>query len=216
MDNFGMDPRNKKRKAWLIVGVILGLFLLIAGSTFVSVWNNLNRKYQAVQGARSHYSAALNTSTQKIKGVWEIAQQYLEHESETFLEISMARSNYQQAVEEYEQAKQEGADARKMTTTGANALKAALAFQVQVEAYPQLQSADVARDNIRNMEVAVNEVKTALDDWIYAIRDYNTYRGMFVPSMLGAFMGNQFPGQMEYYEGDITELDVESLNPENK
>lgn len=66
---------------------------------------------------------------------------------------------------------------------------------------------------MRNMEVSVNEIKTALDDWVVAIRDYNTYRGSAWPSMVGGFM-KKFPAQIDYYKGEIEKLDVDKLNPD--
>ncbi len=64
------------------------------------------------------------------------------------------------------------------------------------------------------MEVATNEIKTALDDWITTIRDYNTYRGSFWPNLIGSTI-HKFPAQIAYYEGPTKELNVEKLNPQN-
>jgi hypothetical protein len=69
----------------LIVVFVVALIAVAVLSSTVGVWNKLNRNYQMVEGGKSHYSAALNTCTEKIKGVWEIANQYMEHESATFI-----------------------------------------------------------------------------------------------------------------------------------
>ncbi len=68
---------------------------------------------------------------------------------------------------------------------------------------------------MRNMEVVVNEIKTALDDWVTAIRNYNTYRGSAWASIVGGFL-SKFPSDVKYYEGDVTKLNVDELNPEAK
>lgn len=206
-------------KIWLIgCGVIAGiliLLLIIGLSSYVSVYNNLNSKFQTVNGAKSHYSSALNICSQKIEGVWEIANQYMKHESATFTQVAEARSGYQAAAKSYEDAVSSGKDSKTLTETGAGAVQAALAFRIQIEAYPQLRAVETSQENIRNMEVATNEIKTSLDDWITTIRDYNTYRGSFWPSLIGG-MVSKFPAQIDYYEGPTKELNVEKLNPEKK
>jgi hypothetical protein len=194
--------------------VLLGLLvivLVIVGSIYTGTWNQLNGKYQAVSGAKSRYSAALTTCTQKIKGVWAIADQYLSHESATFENVTKARSGYDAATKAFEAALKDG-DTKALTQAGTDVVNAALAFRIQIEAYPQLRGAETSQENIRNMEVSVNEIKTALDDWVTTIKDYNTYRGSFLPSMVGGLIG-RFPARIDYYEGSVKELNVEQLNP---
>lgn len=206
---------TKKAISIAVVVIIIGLVVLSLVSSGVGVWNKLNRYYQAVEGGKSHYSAALNTCTEKIKGVWEIANQYMKHESETFIAVAQARSGYDQARDAFEKAAAEGKDTEELTKAGTDVVKAAMAFRIQVEAYPELRAAETSQENMRNMESSVNEIKTALDDWVVTIKDYNTYRGSAWPSMLGGFM-KKFPAQIKYYEGEIKKLDVDALNPEKK
>jgi LemA protein len=198
-----------------IVVIILVVIVLSLVGSGVGVWNRLNREYQAVEGGKSQYSAALNTCTEKIKGVWEIANQYMKHESETFIAVAQARSGYDTAREVFEKAAAEGKDTEELTKAGADVVQAAMAFRIQVEAYPELRAAETSQENMRNMESSVNEIKTALDDWIVTIKNYNTYRGSAWPSILGGFM-KKFPAQIKYYEGEIKKLDVNELNPERQ
>jgi len=200
-------------KAGIILAIIV-VIVLIFGGSIVGVWNNLNRNYQEVGGGESHYSAALNTCTQKVEGVWTIANQYMKHESETFKGVAQARSGYQAAADAFEAAAKQG-DTEKMTEAGKGVVQAALAFRVQIEAYPQLRAVETAQENMRNLEEAVNEIKTALDDWVSSIQKYNTYRGNAWPSIVGSFF-KKFPSEIKYYKGKVTELDINQLNPEKK
>jgi LemA protein len=205
------------KKTFLGVGIVIYIIVIVGVVMIfltVGVWNRLNRNYQTVEGAKSHYSAALSTCTEKIKGVWEIADQYMNHESETFKAVAEARSGYRAAADAFEQALSGNKGSEELTKTGSDVVRAALAFRIQVEAYPQLRAVETARENMRNMEEAVNEIKTALDDWVTTIKDYNTYRGSAWPSIVGGFM-RKFPSTIEYYKGDIKKLNVEELNPEN-
>jgi hypothetical protein len=103
-----------------ITGVIIVIILIGIGilSSAVGVWNRLNRDYQAVEGGKSHYSAALNTCTEKIKGVWEVTNQYMKHESETFTAVARARSGYETAREAFENAAAEGKSTEELTKPG--------------------------------------------------------------------------------------------------
>jgi LemA protein len=195
--------------------IVIVLIALVAVSSGVGVWNKLNQNYQAVEGSKSQYSAALNTCTEKIKGVWEITNQYMDHESETFRAVAQARSGYDVARDAFEKAAAEGKGTEELTKAGTEVVSAAMAFRIQVEAYPQLRAVEATQENMRNMEASVNEIKTALDDWIVTIRKYNTYRGSAWPSLAGGFM-KKFPSEIKYYEGEIKKLDVDALNPEKE
>jgi len=198
-------------KTGIIVLIVIVFVALILIASVIGTYNTLNRNYQAVRSGESQYSAELNNCTQKIQGVWEIANQYMNHESETFQSVTLARSGYDVARKDFENAK----DLKSQTQAGNSAVNAALAFQLQVEAYPQLQAVETTRENIRNMESSVNEIKTALNDWIVTIRTYNTYRGSFWPNILGSMMG-KFPSEMAYYEGEVKKLDINQLNPQKE
>jgi len=206
-----MTKASMSMTALIIVIVLIAIGFL---SSMVGVWNNLNREYQAVEGGKSQYSAALNTCTEKIKGVWEITNQYMQHESETFKAVAQARSGYEAARDAFEKAAVEGKGTEELTKAGTEVVSAAMAFRIQVEAYPELRAVEATQENMRNMESSVNEIKTALDDWIVTIKKYNTYRGSAWPSIVGGFM-KKFPAEIKYYEGEIKKLDVNQLNPEN-
>jgi len=192
-----------------VIGVIVIIGLI--GSA-VGVYNTLNTKYQDEEGGKSAYSSALNNCTPKIEGVWTIYSQYLDHESQTFVNVAEARSGYKKALEAFMQAQKSGKSTKDLTQLGSQAVNAAIAFNVQIEAYPQLRAAEVAQSNIQNMQESINEIKTALDDWIETIKKYNTYRGSAWPSIMGSFF-SRFPSEIKYYEGEVKKLDINDLNP---
>jgi len=203
----------------VVVGLVI-IVLLVAGSSIMGVWNSLNARYQAVAGARSHYSAALNTCPQKIKGVWTMNNQYLDHESKTFKSVAEARNTLLAAVKAYQDLEKSGGSPAQLTKTGRMVeaaldrfqSQAALALNVQIEAYPQLRGAETTQTAMRTMQEGVNEVKTALDDWVFTIRQYNEYRGSAWPSIIGGWMP-RFPSRIDYYEGTAKELNIDELNP---
>ena len=208
----------------LLVVVVVLVVLFVGGcNAVVGVWNTLNTNYQSVQGAKSHYSAALNTVPQKIEGVWTISQQYMDHESKTFKEYAAMRSAVVPAIGEFQKAVGSGKLSESDQVKYAQGIQktlgdfntAGLAIKATFENNPQLRAVETSQHAMRTMEEGVNECKTALDDWITAIKSYNTYRGNAWPSVIGSFI-NKFPSQIEYYEGEVKKLDIKSLNPANK
>jgi hypothetical protein len=206
---------------FLVIVFILFLVIVIA----MAVWNNLNAKEQAVKGGQSGYSAALEVCTQKIKGVWELSSQYLDHESGTFRAVAEARSGFLAAKETFDMLRGDPNSTQfDMTRAAAfaqqmfrNLQNAGLSVNVQLEKYPDLRGAETTQNAMRALEEGVNEIKTALDDWIFAIKDYNTYRGSAFPSFIsGVFGFSKFPSEIEYFRGSVERLDIDSLNPRKK
>jgi|GEM_PF-402376 len=201
------------------IAVLVMVFVGGCGMT-VDVWNTLNRNYQSVQGAKSLYSAALSTVPQKIEGVWTISQQYMDHESKTFKDYAAMRSAVVPAIQEFRNAVASGkvseSDqvkyAQGVQKTLGEMNQAWLSIKATVESNPQLRAAETSQHAMQTMEEGVNECKTALDDWITSIKAYNTYRGNAWPSIAGSFMA-KFPAEIQYYEGDVKKLDINSLNP---
>lgn len=208
----------------LLVVLVAVVVLFVGGcNAVVGVWNTLNKNYQSVQGAKSLYSAALNTVPQKIEGVWIISQQYMDHESKTFREYAAMRSAIVPAIQEFQKAVGSGKLSESDQVKYAQGIQKTLGdfnstwltIKATVESNPQLRAAETSQHAMRTMEEGVNECKTALDDWITSIRSYNTYRGNAWPSIAGSFM-KKFPPEIQYYEGEVKKLDIKGLNPANK
>jgi LemA protein len=196
-----------------VVAAVVVIFVLYVFATYKTTWDNLNKLYQETEGGKSAYASALDNCSQKIEGVWTIADQYMKHESETFKAVAEARSGYRAALDSFNKAKASGQGTQELTKFGTQAVNSALAFNVQIEAYPNLKAVETSQENIRNMEESVNEIKTALDDWIFTIKDYNTYRSSFWGNIIGGFIP-KFPAEIKYYEDTVKELDVNKLNPQ--
>ena len=201
----------------LIIFMVFLLGILCLVGSGCSVYNGTNAKFQAAEAGQSQYGSALDICSQKIKGVWTIMSQHFEHESGTQTGVAQARSGYLAAVKSFEAAAAQGVSLSEMTKHAGGALEAALAFQVQVESYPQLQGGQVAQENMRNMQEGTNEIKTALDDWIRDIEAYNRHRGNAWPNILNNITGmlSKWPDEIEYYKGKTRELDMDALNPQN-
>lgn len=212
-----------KKSSFIILGIFFAVIILVLG--IIGVHNAHNQLYQGVKAGKSHYSAALNVVPEKIKGVWTMSQQYMDHESKVFREYAEARNGALSAIESFKNLEAQGGmidtDMVKKAQMAAVALSklqsASLAINVQVENNPQLQASQTTMSAMRAMEEGVNEVKTALNDWIFGIKDYNQYAGNFFPGLWrGMFWNGKFPSEIQYYEGDVSKLDIGTLNPQTQ
>jgi LemA family. len=77
------------------------------------------------------------------------------------------------------------------------------------ESNPQLASALTAENSLASFQEAVNEIKTAADDWMVQVQRYNTQRNSFPTNVVGSWTG--FPAEYPYYQPERTKLDVTEL-----
>ncbi|MFA6097722.1 MAG: LemA family protein [Candidatus Paceibacterota bacterium] len=193
--------------------ILLGILALVVLAVFAgagilgwwsSTYNDLIYNEQLVQQKESGYGAQLDISTNKIEGLWAIYETYIDHESEVFKEATKERAQYYKAVNEGNATAQ---------------VQSALAFQVQAlsikEAFPQIVSAHLPEQTQREFSESINELDTALDDWIHQIQVYNVLRSSFFTSIVGNYYG--FPKEYKYYKSEKTKLNVnEILNRKNQ
>ena len=182
-------------KVWIILGIII-LAIVISIGTVIGSFNNLVQQQQLVKQGESRYGAALDLGSQKIEAVWDIYKTYLSHESELFENATRLRAQYYKAAAEGDP---------KAT------VNAALAFQLLSvkEAFPQLVSAPIAKDTQRSFEESINEMKTALDDWITVTQVYNTQRGIFPNNVIGSIFN--FPSEYNYYHSEKAKLNISEI-----
>jgi LemA protein len=200
-----------------LIAVFLAIILFIG--VVPSIYNNLNAMNQSALGGASKYSAALNICSQKIKGVWAMADQISTKETEAQKAVATARSGFENAAELFKTAMAQGKGLGELTKAANGTLQSALAVRVQIEAYPVIRSVDTYNQAMRSLEEGTNEIKTALDDWIRLIQRFNTYRKSFWVGMFaGVFSGkfSAFPMEHDYYKGPIGELNIGDLNPQKK
>ena len=159
-------------------------------------YNGLIQNQQQVKQQESRYGAALDLGSQKIESVWVIYKTYLSHESELMENATRLRAQYYKAA----------AEGNPQAT-----VNAALAFQLLSvrEAFPQLVSAPIAKDTQRSFEESINEMKNALDDWIYATQVYNTQRNVFPNNIVGNMFN--FPSEYNYYHSEKAKFNVSEI-----
>ncbi|HHY31514.1 MAG TPA: LemA family protein [Firmicutes bacterium] len=203
-----------------IAGLVIVLLVAAAGFSWVmGIQRNMVNLQQSVLAQEGRYGAALETLSEKIKGIWAMEKDFLEHEKDTLTDVIKARAQaLDSAGQEFAAAAAEG-DPQKTIEAATRFREAAegLALSVNVnalrEAYPQLFSPAIVQQTMRGLEEAVNEIRTALDDWQVAIRDYNTYRSQWPQSFVGGALN--FPASYDYYKAEKAKLDMDALMPKD-
>ncbi|MEW6227691.1 MAG: LemA family protein [Bacillota bacterium] len=210
----------KKGCLFGVVGlVVIGLLALAGFSWVMGIQREMVQRQQSVLAQEGRYGAALETLSEKIKGIWAIEKDFLEHEKDTLTDVIKARAEaLDRTGQEFVAAAAQG-DPEKTIEAATKFREAAQGLSLAVnvnalrEAYPQLFSPPIVEQTMRGLEEAVNEIRTALDDWQVAIRNYNTFRTQWPQSFVAGTLG--FPASFDYYKAEKAKLDMDKLMPGN-
>lgn len=179
------------------IAVVAVLFLL--GLSIIGSYNGLVQSQQLVHQKESQYGVALDICSQKIAGIWTIFARYIDHESDVFINTAKARSAFNDSI-------------TKKGDPYASAQFSGLIYanvRMVTESNPQLASALTAENSLASFQEAVNEIKTAADDWMVQVQRYNTQRNSFPNNIVGSWTG--FPADYPYYQPQRTKLNVTEL-----
>ncbi|HNX40082.1 MAG TPA: LemA family protein [Methanothrix sp.] len=186
---------NKSLYTKAAIAAVLALIVL----STVGSYNGLVQSEQLTHQKEAQYGVALDLCSQKIEGIWMIFNRYVDHESDVFINTARARSAFNDSVMQkgnpYDSAQSAGliyANVRMVT-----------------ESNPQLASALTAENSLASFQEAVNEIKTAADDWMVQVQRYNTRRNSVPTNIIGSLTG--FAKEYPYYQPERTRLDVAEL-----
>jgi len=203
----------------IAAAILLGVGMYVVA--YWSTYNDLVNLQESTNEGKSKVASAVNMCSQKMKSVWALADQEGILEKETYVGVAKARSAFEDAKKEFEQARENKASSiLDLTKLGANFGQALVNVRVAFEAYPQLRTTETYQKAMAAVEEGFNEIKTALDDWILLCKLYNQRRRALVTNWF-ASSWPQFPESVEYYEGGIKEpekvkVTTEDLNPRAK
>lgn len=206
-------------KLGIFIVVVLVIVAIVVGATYMATYNGLVNLQERANEGKSRVAAAVNTSSQKMKSVWALADQEGILEKETYVAVAQARSGFDAAQKDFDKVNSDKASSvLDLTRLGISYGQALVNIRVAFEAYPQLRTTETYQKAMASVEEGYNEIKTALDDWTGQIRQYNRHRRSLVTNWFAGMFGWQFPKQIAYYEGGIKEpekinVKSEELNP---
>jgi len=169
-----------KFSRWWIIGGIL----LILALYFVSVYNNLITRSQAVDTQWAQVETQYQRRFDLIPNLVNSTQAVLTQEQEVFGEIARARQNYAGARTPDERAQ------------AATQVESALArLLVIVENYPQLRSNETVQTLMTQLEGTENRISVERRRYNEEVRDYNVYIARFptnIPASLFSYQKRNF------------------------
>ncbi len=171
------------------IGIVL--VALIAMSTLQSCnYNSLVEKEQTVDQAWAQVENQYQRRADLIPNLVNTVKGYSEHESETFIKVTQARSglteayNAAEAVENPQQNIQQYQEAQ-------SKLKGALDIYVNAvkEAYPDLKANQNFIDLQTQLEGTENRIATERERYTQAVKDYNTSIKKFPTTIYAGWFG---------------------------
>lgn len=163
-----------KFSKWLIIGVVL----LVIAAYFVSVYNSLIARNEAVNKQWAQVETQYQRRFDLIPNLVNATQGVLTQEQEVFGELARARSAYAGASTPDEQAQ------------AAGQLESALSrLLVIVENYPQLRSNETVQSLMDNLAGTENRVAVERRRYNEEVSSYNVYIATFPTNIPASIFG---------------------------
>ncbi|MBK1735714.1 LemA family protein [Halorhodospira abdelmalekii] len=173
----------------LPVALIIGLLLIMVIYS-VSIYNKLVSYRTQYENAFAQIDVQLKRRLDLIPNLVEVARKYMEHEKETLLAVTRARSEMATALEEAQRAPG-NADVMKKLAAAEGTLQSAMAgFNLRVEAYPDLKASENMKQLSEELVSTENRVAYARQGYNDLVQKYNEYRRSFPPVLFASMFGH--------------------------
>ena len=181
------------KTVWIILGVVLLLAVMIAGS-FIGAYNELQVMDEQINGQWAQVENQLKRRNDLIPNLVETVKGYMEHETEVIENITTARENLLGAKNIDEQM-----EANDQLTASLDAL------MVVVENYPDLKASENFIQLSDELAGTENRISTARKDYNDEVKSYNTAIKKFPTNILANMFGFE---KKEYFEAKESATDV--------
>ena len=177
--NAELPPKRRPIALYVIIAVIVLLALWS-----VSAYNALVTLKGAVDGAWAQVETQYQRRFDVIPNVVNTVKGAADFEQQTLLQVTQARTQWQQA------SAGAGAAARTQQIAAVGAFDAALSRLIAtVEAYPQLGATAAFQDLTAVIEGTENRIATARRDYNEAVREYNVRTQRFPTNTFARLFG---------------------------
>lgn len=185
---------------------MLWIVLLLAalGVVGVMAYNRLVIAQNQYRNAFAQIGIQLQRRHDLIPNLVETAKGYLKHESDTFTQVTQARS---QAASALGNARPENPEAvNQLSATETLLTQAIHGLMVQIESYPELQAAANMQQLAEEITSTENRIAFARQAYNDAAMNYNTLRQLFPHSIIASHFGHRDPAQLlEFADGTTTQ-----------
>ncbi|HHO70353.1 MAG TPA: LemA family protein [Halothiobacillus sp.] len=168
---------------WIAIGLALIVWLVI-------IYNKLVSYKTQYENAFAQIDVQLKRRLDLIPNLVEVARKYMQHERETLLAVTQARSGMSQALSAAEKAPG-SADAMKQLMAAESALRGAMArFNIRVEAYPDLKASANMKQLTEELVTTENRIAYARQGYNDLVQKYNEYRRSFPVVVVASLFGH--------------------------
>lgn len=181
---------------WLMIVIIAVIVVWI-----VKIYNNLVSYKTQYQNGFEQISVQLKRRLDLIGNLVDAAKKYMEHEKETLMAVTQARSGLLQATQA---ADKNPGDATVMANLGASqvALEGAVGgLNLKMEDYPDLKASENMMQLSEEMTTTENRIAAARQGYNDLVQKFNEYKKSF-PNVLfaGLFGFNADANNLEFSE----------------
>lgn len=188
-----MENKNKMplwMKICIPIGIILLILTMLVGSC-VGSYNNMIALQENCTTKQANIQTSLQSRLDKINELMPSVQGYMDHESQTFKDVTALRSNTS-GVEMDSSGKmtiRSSASIQELQQVDSVTSSLVRDINVNHEAYPELQSSDLMSDFIVSVEGVENRLRVARDNYNEAVQEYNTTIRKFPNSIIAGIGG---------------------------
>lgn len=188
-----MENKNKMplwMKICIPIGIILLILAMLVGSC-VGSYNNMIALQENCTTKQANIQTSLQSRLDKINELMPSVQGYMDHESQTFKDVTALRSNTS-GVEMDSSGKmtiRSSASIQELQQVDSVTSSLVRDINVNHEAYPELQSSDLMSDFMVSVEGVENRLRVARDNYNEAVQEYNTTIRKFPNSIIAGVGG---------------------------
>lgn len=188
-----MENKNKMplwMKICIPIGIILLILAMLVGSC-VGSYNNMIALQENCTTKQANIQTSLQSRLDKINELMPSVQGYMDHESQTFKDVTALRSNTS-GVEMDSSGKmtiRSSASIQELQQVDSVTSSLVRDINVNHEAYPELQSSDLMSDFMVSVESVENRLRVARDNYNEAVQEYNTTIRKFPNSIIAGVGG---------------------------
>lgn len=188
-----MENKNKM-PLWMKICIPIGIILLILAMLVgicVGSYNNMIALQENCTTKQANIQTSLQSRLDKINELMPSVQGYMDHESQTFKDVTALRSNTSgvEMDSSGEMTIRSSASIQELQQVDSVTSSLVRDINVNHEAYPELQSSDLMSDFIVSVEGVENRLRVARDNYNEAVQEYNTTIRKFPNSIIAGVGG---------------------------
>ncbi len=192
---------------WLLIIIILIIVIWI-----VKIYNNLVSYKTQYKNAFEQISVQLKRRLDLIGNLVDGAKKYMEHEKETLMAVTQARSGLLQATQVAEN-NPSNANVMANLTTSQVALESAMGgFNLKMEDYPDLKASENMMQLSEEMTTTENRIASARQGYNDLVQKFNEYKKSFPNIIFASLFGFNADAQNLEFSASLEQLNEAPKN----